>query len=80
MHRRQYGHDYKPPGHFLRNLLVGIGAVIVWATCVWATYDPQKFSRLSGIRPEPKNMQRAVEQPRIDATPQRDLRDKSARR
>jgi hypothetical protein len=80
MHRRLYGHDYKPPSNILRNLLVGIAAVIILFSFVWTTYDPQTFRVLSGVRPDAKNMQRAVEQQRIDAMQQRDLRDKSARR
>jgi len=80
MHRKLYGHDYKPPSNALRNLLIGIAAVIILVTFVWTTYDPQTFRRLSGIRPEANNMQRVVEQQHIDAMQQRDSRDKSARR
>jgi hypothetical protein len=80
MHRRLYGHDYKPPSNALRNLLVGIAAAIILVTFVWTTYDPKTFRRLSGIQPEPKNIQRAIEPQRVDVMPQRDLRDKSARR
>jgi hypothetical protein len=80
MHRRLYEHDYKSPSHAFRNLLVGIAAVIILITFVWTTYDPKTFRLLSGVQPEVKNMQRAVEQPRIDAVQQRDLRDKSAQR
>ena len=80
MHRRLYGHDYKSPSNAFRNLLVGIAAVIILVMFVWTTYDPQTFRLLSGVRPEAKNMQRAVEPQRIDAMQLSDLRDKSARR
>lgn len=80
MHRRLYGRDYKSPSNALRNLLVGIVAVIILATFVWTTYDPKTFRVLSGIRPEAKNMQPPAEPQHIDAMQQRDLRDKSARR
>jgi hypothetical protein len=79
MHRRLYAHDYKTPSNALRNLLVGIAAAIILVAFVWTTYDPETFRQLSGIRPEPRNMQRAAEPQRIDAMPQKDLRDKSAR-
>jgi hypothetical protein len=80
MHRRLYGHDYKSPSNALRNLLVGIAAVIILAAFVWTTYDPQTFRLLSGIRSEAKNMQPPAEPRRIDAMQQKDLGDKSARR
>jgi hypothetical protein len=80
MHRHLYGHDYKSPSRTIRNLLVGIAAVIILFTFVWTTYDPKTFRLLNGFRPEAKNMQQAVEPQRIDAMQQRDLWDKSARR
>jgi hypothetical protein len=80
MHRRVYGHDYKSPSNVLRNLLIGIAAVIILVTFVWKTYDPETFRLLSGVRPEAKNVHPAVEQQRTDSMQQRDLRDKSARR
>jgi hypothetical protein len=53
MRRAVYGHDYKPPGHFVRNLLVGIVLAGIAFTLGWANYDPNdpKTVRfLSGVR------------------------------
>jgi len=80
MRRHLYGHDYKSPSKTVRNLVVGIAALIILFTFVWTTYDPKTLGLLNGFRPEAKNMQQAIEPQRIDAMQQRDLRDKSARR
>lgn len=66
MHRRVYGHDYKPPSNVVRNLLFGIVAAIVVVTFVWKTYDPQTFRLMSGVQPAAAKMQPAAEPSQID--------------
>jgi hypothetical protein len=41
-----YGHDYKPRSKMARNVLLGIGAVIILITFVWTTYDDKTFRLL----------------------------------
>jgi hypothetical protein len=80
MGRSLYGHDCKPRSKIGRNLLIGATAVIILVAFVWATYDPQTFMRLNGIRPEAKNMQPVAEPQPVNTTQRSALRDKTARR
>jgi hypothetical protein len=79
MRRHMYGHDYKPPSNVVRNLLLGIAAMIVVVTFVWKTYDPQTFRLMSGVQPATEKMQPAAVPERIDAK-QSSLRDKDTPR
>jgi hypothetical protein len=72
MTRYVYGHNYKPPSNIVRNLLIGIAAMIVVVTFVWKTYDPQTFRLLGGVQPAAaEKIQPAAEPPRIDAKQKR---------
>ena len=81
MTRYVYGHDYKPPSNFVRNLLVAVIAAIAVFTLVWKTHDPRTLSLMSGVKPAAaEKIRLAPEPPRIDAKQQGGSRDKNARR
>jgi len=49
LHRTVYGHDWKRPSHFARNLLVALAIVLIVAAFVWTTYDPKTLRLMSGF-------------------------------
>jgi len=72
MTRYVYGRNYKPPSNIVRNLLIGIAAMIVVVTFVWKTYDPQTFRLMSGVQPAAaEKMLPAAQPPQIDAKQKR---------
>jgi len=44
--RSLYGLDYKPRSKMARNVLLGVGAVIILLTFVWTTHDDKTFRLL----------------------------------
>ena len=79
MRRIIYGHDYKSPSNFARNLLIGVAALILLFAFVWTTYDPKTIRLLSGVRPDVKRIEPAVPQS-LDAIQRNAVRDNHAQR